>query len=143
MNYLSIKLPGDKWLAFVKGKNIADSLQQLYEAFPNVLRLFHISNVEDEDEAILIAKLLDKVVIDVGKSNIEHFLDKDSSEVILKIKLNGESWGEFKRKTVNASMSEYLKKRFDKNNIAKSARQMRINRKTAYRLLEKYKDDLN
>lgn len=143
MNYLSIKLPGDKWLAFVKGKNIADSLQQLYEAFPNVLRLFHISNVEDEDEAILIAKLLDKVVIDVGKSNIEHFLDKDSSEVILKIKLNGESWGEFKRKTVNASMSEYLKKRFDKNNIAKSARQMRINRKTAYRLLEKYKEDLN
>ena len=146
MNYIAIKLPGDKWFAFPQGKNIASSKQQLYESFPNVLRLFHIPNVEDDDEAVMIAKLLDAAVIDLKSPGEKVYFNADKSEVIIKLKLNGESWREFKDKTTKASMGEYLRARLGKggkDNISALARQMRVNRKTAYRLMEKYKENLN
>ena len=145
MNYIAIKLPGDKWFAFLQGKNIASSKQQLYESFPNVLRLFHIPNVEDDDEAIMIAKLLDAAVIDITNPSEKVYFNADKSEVTIRLKLNGEKWSEFKEKTINASMGEYLRVRLGKNkgNISAFARDAHINRKTAQRLINKYKENLN
>ena len=145
MNYIAIKLPGDKWFAFLQGKNIASSKQQLYESFPNVLRLFHIPNVEDDDEAIMIAKLLDAAVIDITNPSEKVYFNADKSEVTIRLKLNGEKWSEFKEKTINAAMGEYLRVRLGKNkgNISAFARDAHINRKTAQRLINKYKENLN
>jgi len=143
LKYIVAKFHGDTFIAFEKSDRTQESLRRLYLLFSDIVRIFHVPNAEDEDDAVLIATLLDKAVIDISKD--QTFYDTDKSEITIRLKLNGERWSEFKEKTINASMGEYLRVRLGKNkgNISAFARDAHINRKTAQRLINKYKENLN
>ena len=144
MKYIVAKFRGgDTFIAFEESDRSPESLRRLHSLFSDIVRIFHVPNADDEEDAVLIAALLDKAVIDTSKDRT--VFDVDKSEVVITLKLNGEKWSEFKKKTIDASMREYLRARLGKNkgNISAFARDAHMNRKTAQRLIKKYKEDLN
>ena len=145
MIWIAVKLSGEKWIAFEQRHDIYDYVNELKE-LDSISRLFVIPNCEDEDEAILVAKLLDKAVIELRKNESGNAkLERNGDELTVKIILNGQPWAKLKSETEKLMMGEFLKRRLKQSNgnISELSRKLCINRKTTYRLLTKYEVDRN